>query len=491
MTSSLTRARVAPLAIATLMCVISMLALPASAGQPPTRTQLMMVQLPDPRSLRDALARYADSTSATNPSAAAEARTARGMSAWRAGLADSAIADFERAVALRNGSEEQEALADARTDRAKPGDLDAVAALIERVAPAHRGVLSDVPLRGRLGWALALGGKPDSAMRVFRPWLGALDAEPMWREHIGRAAALAGESRLAIERLLPLAVSSRGEAAPTIAALRAALTAYEPEHAAQLDAVIRQRVAQLTAAERITVEHMGGHRLLFKASDGFPLGGAVFAGLDRQPVAVMLMSASDSLAGYDSLVVVLRRSGLAVVLVDRRGNGASAGPGLSFPWDWRGREDALEARVARDAFDALREAARVAPLDTTRVLIGGMREAATTAILAATLSPRVRAMLLVSPDPAPVDQGVSCARIAKLHRPLFIQLAPEDLDRFVVADALYQAGYRSASRVADARSAGTGAEQFRGDPAIGPRFARWWRDALTLPAPATPPAKPH
>jgi pimeloyl-ACP methyl ester carboxylesterase len=489
MTSYPLRAALARLAIAPLLVVSSWLASPVFAGQPPTRTQLMMAQLPDAKSLRAALARYADSTRAANPAGAAEARTARGISAWHAGLTDSAIADFEKAVALRNGNEELQALADARTDRAKPGDLDAVAALIERVAPSHRAARSDVPLRARLGWALALGGKPDSAMRVFRPWLADLDVEPMWREHIGRAAALAGESNLAIERLLPLAVGSRGQAEATIAALRATLTASDPAHAAQLDAALRQRVGQLTAAERIAVEQMGGHRLLFKASDGFPLGAAVFAGLERTPVAVVLMSASDSLTGYDSLVVTLRRSGLAVVLVDRRGSGASTGPGLAYAWQWRGREDALEARVARDAFDALREAARVAPLDTTRVLLGGVREAATTAILAATLSPRVRAMLLVSPDPAPVDQGTSCARIAKLHRPLFIQLAPEDLDRFVVADALYQAGYRSASRVADARSAGTGAEQFRGDPALGPRFARWWQDALTISAASTPPPK--
>src|SRR5438876_41762 len=80
-----------------------------------------------------------------------------------------------------------------------------------------------------------------------------------------------------------------------------------------------------------------------------------------------------------------RPAGLAALLVERRGTRGAAAPGCVLPFDTYGREESMEQRIARDALEALRAAAKQARLDTSRVLFAGVRSAAPTAIRAALL----------------------------------------------------------------------------------------------------------
>jgi len=455
----------------------------ARAGTAPSRAGMLLGLCPDQAKLRAELTRLADSLRA-DPAAAADPIYWRATSRARAGLADSAIADFRRAGEWRGLAVDWIGLADALIARARPGDLEEAAGLMERHSAA--GPLDEIhALRARLGWSLFLSGQVDSANRVYQAMLDALDPDPLWRVRAGRVLAEAPgvDPHVAFDWLFPEVLKARGADRGAIESLQKALERDPRSHDLDVNALVRTAVARGEAAERLGVESRGGRLLRFSASDGFPISAALFAGAPRSPVAVLLMGRADSLAGYDSLVVALRAAGLATLLIERRGTRGAAGPGCAGAGDFYGREDALEERIARDARETLRHAAHEAPLDTTRVMIGGVRDAAGTALLAATRM-RTRALLLVSPEVPRVDLGLNCARIAKLMLPMFIQLAPEDYDVVIPADALYQSGARSASRVADSRAPGRGAELFRGDPNVAPRLARWLSETLKAPPPS-------
>ena len=94
----------------------------------------------------------------------------------------------------------------------------------------------------------------------------------------------------------------------------------------------------------------------------------------------------------------------------------------------------------------------------------------------------------LSPAPAPVDRGLTRARLAQLHLPVFFQIAPDDFDAtYAITDALYQAGDRGGSRVAESEVSGRGLAQFRDDPALAGRFLAWL-DATLRPAAPPPPS---
>src|SRR6267378_190408 len=141
---------------------------PARAVLPPASSETLLSTCPDARSLRAALTRLADSTRATSASAIGDVHYWRGVSYSRGGIPDSALADFRRAADVRGDPADQIALADALIARSAPGDLEAVAARMEQASAG--GLSEDVhSLRARLGWALFLEGRADSAMRVFEP----------------------------------------------------------------------------------------------------------------------------------------------------------------------------------------------------------------------------------------------------------------------------------------------------------------------------------
>jgi hypothetical protein len=123
-----------------------------------------------------------------------------------------------------------------------------------------------------------------------------------------------------------------------------------------------------------------------------------------------------------------------------------------------------------------------AGVDTAAYVVAGVGRSASTAVGAAVRDSRVKAIVLASAAPDPVDRGFLLGRVEKLQLPIFIQVAPEDLvELFYYADALYQAGDRKRSRVSESRARGRFAEQFRHDPGSNARLRQWL--ASTWPAP--------
>ena len=475
--------RIAPL-FAVLAALIGA-ALMARANLVVTRAQAVLELAPDSRTMRFELARVADSLRTGDPAASGEAFYWLGICEREAGLADRSIEDLRHAVELRNAAEESIALIDALTARSGPGDHDEAEKRL-RDLEAQGGIPElRLAVQARLGWLKFVEGRADSAARVFESILNAVEGDPTWRERAGLALAAGrkGDAGEAFALLHAIAVDSRGADREAVNALRAALAADPRRSLLDLDRILRGAIARSVSDEDRVIAALGGRRLLANASDGAPISAVSFANARKLPLLVTLMAPGDSIAGYDSLVVTLRRAGLALLLVERRGTRGAAAPGCRLPLDTFGREQAMDQRIARDAIEALRAAARAARLDTSRVLFGGVRRAASTAILAAHDYGRTTALVLVSPDASPTTLGPTRARIAALSRPLFLQLSGEDYDLTRVAEALYESGLRGASFIAESHAPGRGATQFRTDPRLEPRFERWLGDALKIPPP--------
>ena len=372
--------------------------------------------------------------------------------------------------------------------------FDTAARLMLAAAPFAEVNEDRVPFRARLAWSLFVAGNADSAMSVFSPLGHYLDKELIWRERIGRTAEAARKSRVATDMLMQVVIETRGADRAALEALHRSLGPNQEKRIADLDAYLRQKIAEQEASDRRAVESAGGHRLHLPASDGFLLGAALFIPGPNRPVAVVMMSTGDSLGLYDSLATRMAASGLATLLVERRGSGGSVGPEVAIAGDTYGREEALDNRIARDAFDALRAAAKLTPLDTTHVIVVGVGDAGSTAIRAVALSPRARGLMLISPKPILIELGPSRARLARAKRPVFIQLAIDEGYMFhssdIYMDALYRSGDMSRSRVVEARMVGGGPTLFRRDPSLWARIDQWLHETLSAP-PATRQATPR
>ena len=449
----------------------------ASAAQPPTpAVGQILIQSGSPAELRARLAETSRSGGAADRASAGEAQYFLGTSYERAGAEDSAITCYRRAVDLGGGHRERLALADALLRRRADGDVAAALTLLEPAPLDDEGAHESY--QSRSAWAHLLAGRPDTALALFRPLEDRLSQEPEWRFRIARAYLQAGDLRRAISLLVPLAAASRRqdrevmEAIDRIGALSGRGKAIESQ--------IDRAITELDEADGQVVRVLGGQRGAFPAGDGFELGGVVVApaGKSRARAAVVLRGADRGLAEYDSLAFALRKAGFAVMLMDVRGFGRSVGTSCPLPDTWRGREEQLGRRTARDARDALRALAQAAAVDTARYLLIGVGPTASMAVEAAELDRHVGALLLISPDPAPVERGQMRARLAMLQLPAYFQLGPEDYAGADLSTELYRAGNRGASRIAEAHLAGTGPAQFRYDPAVGARFIRWLEGAM-------------
>jgi len=456
----------------------------------PSRPQVLLTECPSRETLRAGLLHYADSVRVTEPLNAGEALYLAGTSFARAGLRDSAIRCFERADSARGGDEERLALADALLLRRREGDLEAV---IARVGPAGKqargeGSPAADAYQARLAWAELLAGRTMRSYELFTPIRATLDLDPVWGYRMARAFVEAGDRKRALAALQPLVIASREQDGE---AMDLAVRAFEPfGNKLRLQTSLERGIVERDQSEGKLSEAMGGRRVRFTAPDGAALGAVLVspAGVKRPRAAVVLWAPRDTLESYDSLAVALQRDGWAVLLMEVRGSGWSVGPQCPFPEAWTGREDAMQTAAALDVREGMRALALTAHADTSRCLVVGVGSTAPIAVEAAGLDPRVPALLLLSPAPAAVDRGWMREQIRRLQRPIYFSSAPEDFPRFEVTDALYQAGDRGRSRVADVSAAGSGARPYRRDPAAVRRLIAWL--AETFPAHATPGPRP-
>lgn len=490
--------RVALLSLLLLVC-----ALPALAEPRISPARALLTRADTPAGLRSQLLAYADDAAAAgNRAGASEALGYAGTSFQREGRVDSAIVCHRRAFELLGSEAPLLDLVDQLLLRRGAADL-AEAIKLLTVAREASEWAAPPALVSRIAWAHFLGGGADTAAKLFATIEDRLLPLHEWRFRMASVAFARKDYRRTVDLLLPVAISARGTDDAVIEMLEQ--SGKEGGVAARLRTEVRRGVEDHDQPDLELASALGGRLLELTASDGFPLGGLLVpaatpprgrtsrrgtATAARAPalLAIVLLAPGDTVASGDSLALALHRHGITTLTLYPRGHGASVNPSCPSPDAWFNREAALQARIARDVRDAVRGVGYATPVDSTRYLIVGVGASATMAVEAATLDPRAKALLLVSPAPAPVDRGLTRARLAQLRLPVFFQIAPADFEAtYAITDALYQAGDRPASQVAKSTVGGQGLAQFRGDPALAARFLDWL-DATLRPA-APPPAK--
>ena len=421
----------------------------------------------------------AHAASAADSAERGEAWYHAGMSYQHAGLADSAIRCYERAVALRGGGPDLEAYADALTLRGSKTDAArAIEALRPRMDMARRSTEHEIAdTGGRLGWAWYVAGRGDSAliyMRLHERRL--LDVvnplRRLWRYRMGVVEMEHGDAYRAIETLSWLAVESRFQDREVIDLLRT--LSDRTRIRANVERTLKVRRAELDEVDQIVVDTLGGRRVTFPGSDGFPLAGvALPAKSPRSRAVVMLVPPEDPLEAFDTLAVGMRRAGYSVMLLDVRGSGHSVAPSCALPEAWMGREDLMIETCATDVAPALTALAGAARVDTTAYLVVGVGSTGPIAAAAAARDRRVRALVLVGPAPMPDHRGVMRAHLQAFGRPVFFEVPAENRATQPVAEGLYQATDMRASRISESERPGEGARVFRYDPPALPRLLRW------------------
>ena len=449
---------------------------------------------PDAATLRPRLYAFADSQATRDPAQAAAAMAIAGQSFARAGEADSAIACYERALALDPREERRLALADALLARLGAGDAARARDLLRPVLPVTPEYPdpSQAPTVGLFAWAQFLAGQPDSAARLLAPIDSWLSVHQDWRYRLG-CVAFDREEWIRVQLLLtPLAVASRTYDPDVMDMLSRSADKLNAER--RLRPSLLNEINRRDKNEQLLLDELGARRIGFRARDGFPLGGTILVPprAARARMAVVLVAPGDTLAAYDSLALGLRALGLAVVLLDPRGSGRSVAPSCPLPGAWRGREARMQETVAADVAAAAGALAREVGADSSRYLVVGVGVTGPIAVLAARADRRVPALMLVSPIAAPSDRGALRAAVAAWKRPIYFQTGPEDFTTWGLIDALYGACDPRASRVADSDRPGTRATLFRRDPRIMARFKQWLSEAWPRPAAprATRPARP-
>ena len=111
---------------------------------------------------------------------------------------------------------------------------------------------------------------------------------------------------------------------------------------------------------------------------------------------------------------------------------------------------------------------------------------ATIAVDAASRDPRVRALMLISPDAAPTDRGIVRTKLARLGRPVFFQVPSFDVATMPFVQALYESTNQRVSRISDSELAGYGAQSFHYDASALPRLTRWLNESWTTPSRTAP-----
>lgn len=494
--------------ITLLSLLLLVSALPALAAPPPSPASqvspasAMLTLAPTPASLRSQLLDYAGSAAASDYLGAGEALSYAGTSFQREGRLDSAIVCHRRAFELLRSEESLLALVDQLLLRRGAGDA---AEAIQLLTAARAASEWDAPaaLVSRIAWAHFLEGKVDTAAKLFAIIEPQLLKHNEWRFRMARVAFALKDYRRTATLLLPVAIRTRGTDDEVIRMLEQ--VGKETGLGARIQDAVLDATTQRDQPELALASALGGRLLALTASDGFQLGGLLLPAVPparirtpgrgavpaaRTPalLAVMLLAPGDTLASGDSLAFAMSRHGITTLMLYPRGYGASVNPSCPSPDAWFNREAALQARIALDVRDAVRVVRRMTPVDSTRYLVVGVGASVTMAVEAATLDPRVKALLLVSPAPAPVDRGLTRARVEQLGLPVFFQIAPDDYAAtYAITDALYQAGDRSGSRVVEARAGGRALIQFRYDPSLAARFLTWLDAAL--PPAAPPPRK--
>jgi len=418
------------------------------------------------------------------PGASARQRLESGEAAWwlgvqdeRAGRADSAVAQWRRAVAMRGDFDEGFALIDALSRARGQAALDEAYRLATSFADQSRmGMPSRLAeAQAWLAWTRHRRGHADSALAGVAEWSDVLRRRPMWTNRLATIEVAAGDHEQAWKSLTLLSARMRGRNAAIESLLTSTQRAlgYADERRTLAVGALR---APVEDGERRFATGLGARPDSLHAKDGFTVRWRrvpASAGVPSRPPLLLVLAPDDSLVSADSLAAAFAAAGRAVVLLPPRGSYDALGPRAWGPDAWAGRPAAFIATVAEDA-------ARVMDALGTRGqggrggwVVGGAGDAAPVALAIARARRDTQALLLVAPRLPAVEVAEARARLRAQRTRTFVQVSPEERDALELADLLSRQTAPGQVRVADSGESGRGVAIFRADPKIAKRLLDW------------------
>ncbi|HET9327161.1 MAG TPA: hypothetical protein VFQ05_10335 [Candidatus Eisenbacteria bacterium] len=473
----------------TLLLLAQGVLLVVGAASAAGRVDDMMARASTPAELRATLLDFARTAPDSAKEDKGQALLQAGWSYHEAGRADSALICFDRAVAIRGSHADRDAFVDALFDRSNTGDAArALEVLGPRLVMAKKTSERDIAqTRGRQGWAHYLMSRGDSALRILRTHQRLLldPATPRhrdWRYRLGLVELEHGDAAKSIEAIYPLSIESRFTDRDVMSILRDASRKI-PQSDGFADR-LKQELNRNDELDRKAIEEFRGKRITFTAADGVTIGAIVVPSMRRPArAAVVLMDPDELPEAYDSLATGMSAAGYSIILVEPRGSGWSVSPECPLPSLWRGREDEMRSKLARDALPALRALSAKAPADTSAYVVIGAMGSSSAAADAASRERRVRGLVLLSPTPSPVEVGPMRARLAQSAVPVFFEVPVMDHATGPTAQTLYEGLDPRTSRIAESEIVGSSAKIFRYDRTALPRLLTWLNDRWKRPAP--------
>ena len=449
-----------------------LLAATAQAWVPTTRAQNITFAAPTPAALRAMLRAYIDSSDTHAPQAvldAAEGWSLLGESYRRGGVADSAAVAYAHAYAALGDRDNATALADLLIAR---GKADSALRVLEplRAEAQEARVPSAQALMTRVAWATAMTGHTRDALAIAARQSDYLDAHADWAKRFATIAAEADQDTTVLRLLWPGLARSRGLDLDAMAlARRAANRHLRPGELERMVGRSRE------AGDSLVQVALGARLGSVAASEGVSL--ATWTRLAkgaRAPLVLILPGPGErTVTDYDSLMSQLHRAGMHVVIADARGMRNSVSATATGPEAWN--EDGAQAMVERTGADIVKlvsacvAATHADPARVAVVTEGGLALPGALAVQAK----GARALVLLTPAPAPVDRGWLVATLTASNASVFIQTSPEDPFGNEALDRIVTLLPPARVRAADARARGRGGALFAGDASLTPRITKW------------------
>jgi hypothetical protein len=467
-----------------------------AAGLPPPPALVAMWEGKDGESVHAALRHFA--ADGELPGASAGQRLESGEAAWwlgvqhaRAGRADSALAEWRRAMRLRGDFDEGFALMDALFRRGGTADLDEAHALAVSFAEqAPMGMPARVPeAQARLAWARHLRGHSDSAVSALGEWHDALRTRSAWTKRLATMELAAADHEGAWKSLTLLSARTRGRDAGVESLLvRAQHALHYTDERRQI--TVDALRGSIEAGERAFDASLGARVETLRASDGFelrwfrvpaaaPSPASAAPETSRRPSRsqraplLFVLAPGDSLSSADSLAASLALAGRTVILLAPRGSYGALGPATYGPEVWAGRTLEFQTTVAADAARVMDALARSGVVPAGAWLVGAAGECAPIALAVARARKDVQALLLVAPGLPIVEVAEFRARLRAMGTRTFVQVSPEEPDALELGDLLSRMTAPGQVRVADSGLPGRGVAIFRGEPKVAARLLAW------------------
>ena len=418
------------------------------------------------------------------PGASARQKLESGEAAWwlgvqdeRAGRADSAVAQWRRAVAMRGDFDEGFALTEALARRSRVAALDEAYGVAFSLADqARMGMPSRLAeAQGRFAWIRQLRGHPDSALAGVLEWDDELRKKPAWTRRMATIEHAARAHGRAWRSLTLLAARTRGRdaAVESLLVLTQHALGYADEQRESAVSALRAPVEK--SEWRFTLTLLASLDSL-RAKDGFTVRWyrvSAQPGTASKPPLLLVLAPGDSLVSADSLAAAFAAAGRTVVLLPPRGTGVALGPGAYGPEAWAGRPAAFASTIAADAGRAMDALASRHAVPAGGWVVGAAGDAAPVALAIARARRDTRAIVFVAPRLPVVEVAETRARLRALGTRTFVQASPEEPDALELGDLLSRQTASGQVRVADSGDRGRGVAIFRADPKVAKRLLDW------------------